>query len=132
VYADASALVKLVVAEVESERLVHEVRRWRMLTSIVSAVEVRRIVRRHPNPRPFLAQLAQVLDGASVLDLDRDIAHMAGDLQPPALRSLDAIQLATALSVGTSLDALVTYDRRLGAAAAVTGLRVLAPGAVSA
>ncbi len=40
---------------------------------------------------------------------------------------LDAIHVATALSLGTELDAVVTYDGRMAEAAAAAGLRVLAP-----
>jgi hypothetical protein len=40
---------------------------------------------------------------------------------------LDAIHLATALSVGSDLGAIATYDRRLASAATAAGLRVLRP-----
>jgi hypothetical protein len=44
------------------------------------------------------------------------------------LRSLDAIHLAAALDLGDDLDGLVTYDERLGEAARLNGITVLAPG----
>ena len=43
------------------------------------------------------------------------------------LRTLDAIQLATALSLASVLDAFVAYDERLLAAAAHHGLPIAAP-----
>jgi predicted nucleic acid-binding protein len=43
------------------------------------------------------------------------------------VRSLDAIHLATAIEVERHLDVLVTYDRRMAAAAEVLGLAVVAP-----
>lgn len=43
------------------------------------------------------------------------------------VRSLDAIHLATALHLGSSLRAFVTYDRMLGAVAGRLGLPVVAP-----
>jgi predicted nucleic acid-binding protein len=47
----------------------------------------------------------------------------------PALRSLDAIHLATAHAVfGTMLTAFVSYDERLLAAAATFGLPTAIPG----
>lgn len=48
---------------------------------------------------------------------------------PPGavLRSLDAIHLAAALSMGSELRALLTYDGRLGIAAEAIGIEVDGP-----
>lgn len=46
---------------------------------------------------------------------------------PPLLRTLDAIHLASALSVAAALSAFVAYDRRLLAAAEDERLPVFAP-----
>ena len=43
------------------------------------------------------------------------------------LRSLDAIHLATALLIREDVDALLTYDDRLAAAATAHGLQVATP-----
>ncbi len=45
------------------------------------------------------------------------------------LRTLDAIHLASALSLGDALTSLVVYDRRLTEAAAAAGIEVVSPGA---
>ncbi len=45
------------------------------------------------------------------------------------LRTLDAIHLASALDMGADLEAFVTYDARLAAAARDAGLTVVSPGA---
>jgi predicted nucleic acid-binding protein len=45
----------------------------------------------------------------------------------PQIRSLDAVHLATALSIGVDLD-FVTYDDRQAVAAREAGLRVVQPG----
>ena len=55
-------------------------------------------------------------------DLDR-----AGELEPTAMSTLDAIHLATALALGAVLDAFVAYDEQLLAAAARHGLPAAAP-----
>ena len=47
----------------------------------------------------------------------------------PTLRSLDALHLASALLLGTDLDAFVAYDHRLLEAAAQAGLETYQPGA---
>ena len=43
------------------------------------------------------------------------------------LRSLDAIHLASALTLAPDIESVVTYDRRLGEAAEASGLRVVEP-----
>ncbi len=60
--------------------------------------------------------------------MDDEVLTIARRLNPSELRSLDAIHLATALSIGADLGALFSYDDRLTAAAIAAGLCVLAPG----
>jgi predicted nucleic acid-binding protein len=43
------------------------------------------------------------------------------------LRSLDAINLATAMLVRDEIDALVTYDQRLADVAEAEGIPIVAP-----
>ena len=52
---------------------------------------------------------------------------MAAALDPRVLRSLDAIHLAAAQLFGDELTAIVTYDRRMAAAAELIDLAVTAP-----
>jgi uncharacterized protein len=56
-----------------------------------------------------------------------EILLRAGTLDPVALRSLDAIHLASALALGPHVQAFVTYDRTLGRAARAAGMKVLTP-----
>jgi predicted nucleic acid-binding protein len=56
------------------------------------------------------------------------IVRAAGLLPPPALRSLDAIHLASARHVNDPDLEFVTYDARLADAARANGLRVVQPG----
>ena len=51
----------------------------------------------------------------------------AGRLEPPTLRTLDAIQLATALSLSDRPDAFIVNDERLAAAASAHDLVVASP-----
>jgi predicted nucleic acid-binding protein len=44
-------------------------------------------------------------------------------------RTLDAIHLAVALTLGDELEGIVAYDERLSHAAQSLGIRVMAPGA---
>ncbi len=54
-------------------------------------------------------------------------SRFCAETGPRSLRSLDAIHLATALSITPEIDALVTYDDRLRDAALESGLQVEAP-----
>ncbi len=63
-----------------------------------------------------------------LLDIDATILESAARLDPLVLRTLDAIHLASALSLGGNLGGFVAYDLRLAQAAAAHGMRVFAPG----
>lgn len=122
-YLDSSALVKLVRPEPETEAL----RRflgdpWRpMLISELAVTEVRRASRR------VALDPAEALAACEIVRLTHDVLERAGELDPPSLRTLDAIHVATALSLGSELDVLVAYDERLLAAAVQHGLPTAAP-----
>ena len=62
------------------------------------------------------------------MPVDDDVRRLAATVGSPSLRSLDAIHLATALSLGDDLGAFCCYDRRLASEAEAVGLAVLAPG----
>jgi len=126
VYLDASAIVRIVADEPGRAATVAFLREHDMrVTSVLSAVEVPRAVARK---RVDAALAASVfLEDLVIVALDRTIVSSAAGLAPPALRTLDAIHLATALELGRELEAFVTYDDRLGAAARSMGLPVAAP-----
>ena len=67
------------------------------------------------------------LGGMALLPLDDSILDEAASLGPAGLRSLDALHLATALSVFDDVGVFVCYDERLGIAAAERGLNVKEP-----
>jgi len=67
------------------------------------------------------------LEGVSLLPIDDRILDIASELAPTSLRSLDALHLATALSVREEVGVFVTYDERLGDATERQGLTVAQP-----
>jgi predicted nucleic acid-binding protein len=67
----------------------------------------------------------------TLVAVTRVISSRAGWVPPPALRSLDAVHVASASAMRDSLDALVTYDRRMIDAGRLAGLRVVSPGGKS-
>ena len=128
-YVDSSAINKLIQQEDESAALAVFLSPLAMrATSIFGRVEVMRSARRLP-PATVRRALA-VLNELVIIGLDSTIADVAAALPPAILRSLDAIHLATAFSLGDQLEAVVTYDRRMQDAARAVGLVVAAPGQV--
>jgi predicted nucleic acid-binding protein len=74
------------------------------------------------------AQQARLgLSSVSLLPMDEAILAVAGDLEPSGLSSLDAIHLATALSIREDLGIFLVYDGRLAEAARAHGFAVSAP-----
>ncbi len=63
----------------------------------------------------------------TLLAMIDEMLDAAIELGPPRLRSLDAIQLASAVSLGDDLGVFVSYDEHLLAAGEDAGLPVLAP-----
>ena len=123
-YVDSSALVRLATdepgAEAVSALISHDAE---IMTSSVALVEVRRVLGRiAPGYDPD-----DVLDQCIVIALDAGVIARAGVLAPATLRSLDAIHVASALTVAADLDAFVTCDQRQASAAVAAGLPVQVP-----
>jgi uncharacterized protein len=125
-YLDSSALVKLVVVEPESEALVSHLRDYPARASCALArVEVIRAVGPHGERAKRRAR--QLLDRISLLRLDDALLDAAAELDGATLRSLDAIHLAAAQTLGSGLAEIVTYDQRMANAARGMNLTVSAP-----
>jgi len=121
VYLDSSALIKLVVREAESEALTAYLRtRPLRVASALVRVEVPRAVRRH-GPEA-ISRAAKVISPVRLLALDDGLLDAAAMLDADGLRSLDAIHVASAMTLGDDLEALVTYDARMSGAAGRLGL----------
>jgi hypothetical protein len=128
-YLDASALVKLVVREPESddlERFLDDVSD--AVTSVISFTEVPRAARRITGQLSAVETAEAVVVRCTAVDFDKVARQAAARAAPPELASLDAIHLVSALRVQHVLDAFVTYDRRLAAAARGAGLTAVSPG----
>jgi predicted nucleic acid-binding protein len=132
IYLDASALMKLVRREAETEAL----REWLdlrpeqpLVTSELARVEVLRAARRVGEP--VLAEARAVVGDLDLIPLDRAVQDVACDIGNPLLRTLDALHLASALLLGDALSAFIAYDHRLVEGARAAGLAVAAPGQVA-
>lgn len=115
--------MKLVLGEPETDALRTALAEWfPQLTSVVGEVEVLRTARRGG------VDAAAVLRPLTLVELDEPVRILAASVGSPSLRTLDAIHLASALSLGDDLGAFCCYDGRLSADAEAAGLRVVAPG----
>jgi predicted nucleic acid-binding protein len=128
IYLDASAIYKLIVEESESRSLREFLaERSGKVSSALARVEVERALLRTQSLERRRHLSAAILGQVNLLAISGAILSQAGMVGAPDLRSLDAIHLATALSV-PDLQGMVVYDRRLARAAEAAGLRVWAPG----
>jgi predicted nucleic acid-binding protein len=125
-YLDSSALVKLVVREPQTSALRRFLGRRRDLaSSALARTEVIRAVR--PLGPEAVRRARALLRRIDLVRIDDALLDAAATLDPPPLRSLDAIHLAAALALGEDLDLVVTYDLRMQRATVGLGLIVSAP-----
>jgi predicted nucleic acid-binding protein len=127
IYLDSSAVVKLSRQEPETDAL----RAWLaanprpLATSALVRTEAARALHRiEPAALPVLRRVLSLLHQKPITDTVLDAAaHLPG----AALRSLDAIHLATAEELAPMLTWFVAYDKRLADAAVQRGLPVASP-----
>lgn len=126
IYADTSALAKLVIAEAETPALRDWISRQdaRLVTNSIGVVELRRLAAR-------VSQ--QALDTATLLlgridrvSLTPAALALAGQVPPPEVRTVDALHIASAAEL-LELQAVLTYDSRMAEAATAYGLPVESP-----
>ncbi len=126
-YIDASAFIKLFARERESEAMARAIDvKWsNLVASEILEVETFRAALRIGGGAPALAK--SMLRRVVLLPLLPTTRESACRIGPPALRTIDALHLATALSSEAEASAIFTYDARLAQASVDAGLQVLAP-----
>ena len=127
-YADTSAVIKLLAEETHSRAFAafydaHADAEW--VSSALLRIElIRTVTRAMP---AMLPDARDLLLAFSNIAIDDDIVEGAMNEPDRALRSLDAIHLATARILGPDLDVVISYDDRLIKAATDAGLATVTP-----
>ena len=126
VYLDTSVLGRVLLDEPDTPAIRRELAHFeRHISSGLSSVELHRLGLREN----LLRHVAELLSGSVLIPIDEEILAAAKTIAPATVSTLDAIHLATAVSLSKAgkLDALMTYDRQLAIGAREHGLEVLAP-----
>jgi uncharacterized protein len=126
-YLDASALVKLVKAEPETAPLRAALGAWPVcVASELIRVEAICTARR-VGGKDVLDRANAALERITLIPISQQIIELAGAEHARPLRAMDAIHLATALTMHEHLGAVFVYDADLYAAANAHELNPLAP-----
>lgn len=126
VYLDTSVLGRILLDEPDAPAIRRELGHFeRHISSGLLSVELHRLGLRVN----MLAVVSELLSGKVLIPVDAEILAAAETITPPTVATLDAIHLATAVSLSKAgkLDALMTYDKQLATGAREHGLEVLAP-----
>ena len=128
-FLDASAFVKLIAAEPESE----ELKRWMRGRTFVSSDLLRTEARRAVARLPVSARRRcdELLNATHLIRLTSALLDRAGRIPDQRLRSLDAVYVACAEQLGDDLAGFVSYDLRQLQAARRRGIRTTSPGTSS-
>lgn len=128
IYLDSSALVKLAITEPEtaalSAWLAESPNLVRVASSIIRVEVPRAVWRADPGALPQTYSLVRRI---REIWMSPGILARAAGVRPPGLSSLDAIHLASAMTIKRDLTAFVSYDERLLSTAKEVGLPVASP-----
>jgi predicted nucleic acid-binding protein len=125
VYLDTSGFLKLLVDEQFSMDARQALRHAELWSSTLLDVEAHRAARRLDISSELVAEH---LEAVTLITIADETIATARSIGSDTLRTLDALHLAAALELGEDIEGIVTYDRRLAAAAAELALTVLGPG----
>jgi predicted nucleic acid-binding protein len=126
VYLDTSVLGRVLLDEPDTPAIRRELSRFeRHISSRLLGVELRRLALRED----MSEYVDELIFGKVLIPLDEEVLVAAETIAPPAVRTLDAIHLATAVRLADAgeLDALMTYDKQLAVGARRHNITVLSP-----
>ena len=125
-YLDSSAILKTIFDEKERPELLR-VLNSQSTSSRLSRVEVRRTVARLAPTN--VIEVNRELEKINFLPISDAILLAAENFSPDiTLRALDAIHVATVMSLEGSIEGLITYDKQMVTNAQLLGIKVISPG----
>lgn len=125
-YLDSSAILKTIFDEKERPELLR-VLASQSISSRVSRVEVRRTVARLAPTK--VSEVTHELERINFMPISDAILLAAENFSSEiTLRTLDAIHVATVMSLEGSIQGLITYDKQMAATAQLLGIKVISPG----
>lgn len=125
IYIDSSAFVKLIVAEPESPALRNFLANRDLVSSGLLRTEAIRAIRR--THESLVSPTLSAMERIDLIEVSPSILEVAALIDPPTVRSLDAIHLATAIRIGQRGTTFVAYDLRLLSAARELGFTTASP-----
>ncbi|MHB1538226.1 MAG: type II toxin-antitoxin system VapC family toxin [Solirubrobacteraceae bacterium] len=124
-YLDASAAVKLMIAEQESETLLSFLADWPLrISSELLRVELSCVCHRQGMPA---SDADELLSGIRLLPLTSTVLRSACEAFTPGQRALDALHLAAAEQAREQIGCFISYDSEQAAAASALGWQVASP-----
>ena len=126
-YLDSSAILKYIFAEPERPALLKALTS-QAISSELARVEVKRAVYRI-NPKDIILANEE-LSRINFVSISNQVLGVAESFTSSVtLATLDAIHVATAITLGKGIEGIITYDKQMIANAATMGIKVLSPGA---
>ena len=126
-YLDSSAILKYVFAEPERPAMIKALTS-QAISSELARLEVKRAVFRI-NPKD-IDLTNEELSRINFVSISNQVLTVAESFTGSVtLATLDAIHVATAITLGHQIEGIITYDKQMISNAAVMGIKVLSPGA---
>jgi len=125
-YIDSSAIIKLIKPELETKTLLQQLP-LSITTSQLSRVEVIRTI--NLNFAALLEDAYDILFDIPMVAVDHSVL-LGAEILPAfiKLRALDSIHMATAFSIKSEIEGVITYDKEMMKAAVALGFKTLSPG----
>ena len=126
-YVDSSAMVKFVFEEKHSSELQTWITNGKHSIVISDLVRAESLRAARRTVGAGVGEMRHDLAAIPSVRLSRTIYLQAATLEPAGLRTLDAIHIAAAMSLGDVLEGMITYDQRLAEACRLNEIEVVAP-----
>jgi predicted nucleic acid-binding protein len=124
-YVDSSALIKLIAVEQHSLSL-KKYLSGSLISSLLARIEISSTIRRSLGS--FSTTSLETYKSLHLIPISRSIAQIIeSEGFVVKLKTLDAIHVASALSLGNNLKEVVTYDKRMQQACSALGIPFVAP-----